>query len=280
MLRRCSEPQPFQVACLRIPTSPTRGTVLVDEPWAFYLSRPLPRFLFFGLTNTCARCLNLRYPYARPLPTGVGDRGDGLAGQVVSPERGRARPGALRRRLGPAHRGRCPRVPLEGCSHVLQPCQGAGKRRHICGNRRLLRAQKQHARASPILTRRTFLLRVTGRYGASDARWVPKRQRAAIPWELLVSVLLPVCFRIAAGWFPPVRCRPRVCELHARRYPKRSTSSSRRTLASRSSISSCLRRSLPQASHRLHNRMLKRVIRAPILFFDSNPVGRWDYTFF
>ena len=29
-----------------------------------------------------------------------------------------------------------------------------------------------------------------------------------------------------------------------------------------------------QASHRLHDRMLKRVIRAPILFFDSNPVGR------
>lgn len=29
-----------------------------------------------------------------------------------------------------------------------------------------------------------------------------------------------------------------------------------------------------QASHRLHDRMLKRIIRAPILFFDSNPVGR------
>ncbi|CAN0455405.1 unnamed protein product, partial [Ascophyllum nodosum] len=32
--------------------------------------------------------------------------------------------------------------------------------------------------------------------------------------------------------------------------------------------------SLVKASHRLHDRMLKRVIRAPILFFDSNPVGR------
>eukprot|EP00752_Nemacystus_decipiens_P006704 g6027.t1 len=32
--------------------------------------------------------------------------------------------------------------------------------------------------------------------------------------------------------------------------------------------------SLVRASHRLHDRMLKRVIRAPILFFDSNPVGR------
>eukprot|EP00903_Cladosiphon_okamuranus_P016201 g14950.t2 len=32
--------------------------------------------------------------------------------------------------------------------------------------------------------------------------------------------------------------------------------------------------SLVKASHRLHNRMLTRVIRAPILFFDSNPVGR------
>ncbi|CAM9972835.1 unnamed protein product, partial [Ectocarpus sp. 12 AP-2014] len=32
--------------------------------------------------------------------------------------------------------------------------------------------------------------------------------------------------------------------------------------------------SLVKASHRLHNRMLKRVVRAPVLFFDSNPVGR------
>ncbi|CAM9996930.1 unnamed protein product, partial [Ectocarpus fasciculatus] len=32
--------------------------------------------------------------------------------------------------------------------------------------------------------------------------------------------------------------------------------------------------SLVKASQRLHNRMLKRVVRAPILFFDSNPVGR------
>ncbi len=32
---------------------------------------------------------------------------------------------------------------------------------------------------------------------------------------------------------------------------------------------------VPQASHRLHDRMLKRVIRAPVLFFDSNPVGRY-----
>eukprot|EP00752_Nemacystus_decipiens_P006715 g6038.t1 len=31
---------------------------------------------------------------------------------------------------------------------------------------------------------------------------------------------------------------------------------------------------LVKASHRLHDRMLSRVIRAPILFFDSNPVGR------
>lgn len=33
-----------------------------------------------------------------------------------------------------------------------------------------------------------------------------------------------------------------------------------------------------QASHRLHDRMLKRVIHAPILFFNSNPVGRYDWT--
>ncbi|CAM9886717.1 unnamed protein product [Scytosiphon promiscuus] len=32
--------------------------------------------------------------------------------------------------------------------------------------------------------------------------------------------------------------------------------------------------SLVKASHRLHDRMLKRIIRAPVLFFDSNPVGR------
>ncbi|CAN0480888.1 unnamed protein product, partial [Scytosiphon promiscuus] len=32
--------------------------------------------------------------------------------------------------------------------------------------------------------------------------------------------------------------------------------------------------SLIKASHRLHDRMLKRVLRAPVLFFDSNPVGR------
>ncbi|CAM9122833.1 unnamed protein product, partial [Ectocarpus sp. 4 AP-2014] len=32
--------------------------------------------------------------------------------------------------------------------------------------------------------------------------------------------------------------------------------------------------SLVKASHRLHNRMLERVVRAPVLFFDSNPVGR------
>ncbi|CBN77893.1 conserved unknown protein [Ectocarpus siliculosus] len=32
--------------------------------------------------------------------------------------------------------------------------------------------------------------------------------------------------------------------------------------------------SLVKASHRLHDRMLKRVVRAPVLFFDSNPVGR------
>ncbi|CAM9672778.1 unnamed protein product, partial [Sphacelaria rigidula] len=29
-----------------------------------------------------------------------------------------------------------------------------------------------------------------------------------------------------------------------------------------------------RASHRIHDRMLARVVRAPVLFFDSNPVGR------
>ncbi|CAM9423380.1 unnamed protein product, partial [Choristocarpus tenellus] len=29
-----------------------------------------------------------------------------------------------------------------------------------------------------------------------------------------------------------------------------------------------------QASHKLHKRMLNRILRAPVIFFDSNPVGR------
>jgi len=55
---------------------------------------------------------------------GAGDGGDGLAGQVVPPDRGGAGPEALRRRLSGVDSGCRPCFPLQGHPHLLQPCQG------------------------------------------------------------------------------------------------------------------------------------------------------------
>lgn len=94
----------------------------------YIIFRPAPRCAFFPCSyiqpRTTTKSAETDVDPCGAPPTGPGDGGDGVARQVVPPERRGARPEAQRRRLGPPRRGRCLRVSLQGCSHVLQPCQG------------------------------------------------------------------------------------------------------------------------------------------------------------